>query len=175
MSAPKGLKINDREWRKLQDRIIRSSKTYAKVGILQSKGGGKPHRDSSQARDKQGKFKPKSDFLTVVEIATIHEFGAANVPQRSFIRRTFIEKEAELKKMMAVLSRAIVLGRMKPEQALNVLGQWGAAEVKKRITGSPIPPPLAASTIAAKGSTRPLVDTAQMLNAIAYEIAKGGA
>jgi hypothetical protein len=68
------------------------------------------------------------------------------------------------------ITKAIVLGAVDVRQGIGMLGAWGAAQVKNTITQTDIPPPLAPSTIAAKGSSKPLVDTGQMLNAITWEV-----
>ena len=73
--------------------------------------------------------------------------------------------------MSAKIGAAIFAGRMDPRRGLELLGAFAAAEVKKTITaGAGVPPPNAPSTIAKKGSDRPLVDTGRLLGAIQWEI-----
>lgn len=141
-------------------RILRDVKGLdtmsAHVGILASKGG----------EEMEGE-------LSLLQIAAIHEFGsrAAGVPERSFIRRTFIEQRDELATVAARLCREIITRGMDPRRAYELLGQWGAAAIKKTITtGEGVPPPNSPRTIALKGSERPLVDTGRMLGAISYEV-----
>lgn len=127
-----------------------------KVGVLASKGGAA----------RRGK-------ISMAELAAIHEFGspAAGVPERSFIRRTFAAKEQQLATFSARLAAAIIGGQMSVNRALDLLGAWGASEVKKTITeGEGVPPPNAPTTIAKKGSDRPLVDTGRLLGAIQWEV-----
>lgn len=114
-------------------------------------------------------------------IATIHEYGApkAGIPERSFIRRTFANEDVikQKKEMCAKLSKQILAGKMEVGQALGLLGAFGANAVKRTIDdGEGVPPPLKPATIARKGSSRPLVDTGQMRNAITWEVvgASGG-
>jgi hypothetical protein len=149
---------NDVVWRKLYKRAIEMRTLKARVGVLASKGGMRSAGDSG---------------LTLVELAAIHEFGSADghIPERSFIRSTFYERAAaELREMCGKITKAIVLGAVDVRQGIGMLGAWGAAQVKNTITQTDIPPPLAPSTIAAKGSSKPLVDTGQMLNAITWEV-----
>lgn len=115
------------------------------------------------------------------ELAVIHEYGApeANIPERSFIRRTFANSEVvdAKNKMCAGLMKKIVEEDMSVGQALGQLGAFGAAQVKNTIvSGDGVPPPLKEATIARKGSSRPLVDTGQMLNSITWQVvgASGG-
>lgn len=108
-------------------------------------------------------------------IATIHEYGApeAGIPERSFIRRTFANSEVieQKRKMAAQMMKRILAGKMEVGQALGLLGAYGANAVKRTIDeGTGVPPPLKAATIARKGSSRPLVDTGQMRNAITWQV-----
>lgn len=156
--APKSkLKIDDRVWRKLQRKLQRARRVGVNVGMIASKGGNQ--------RTESG--------ITLAELAAIHEFGSpsANIPERSFIRRTFDEGKKEFEEISAKVAKGIILDRFSVEKGMEILGAWGANAVKKRVTsGEHIPPPLKAATIAAKGSDRPLVDTGVMINAISWEI-----
>lgn len=148
-----------RVWDKLRKKLDRIKTTHVKVGVLQSKGGGESTESGA----------------TLVDIATIHEFGApvAGIPERSFIRRTFKDKKKDLAKLTARLAKLIVEDKKTVQQALEILGAWGAAEVQKTITsGAPIPPPLQPGTVLAKGSSRPLVDTGRLVQSISWDVEK---
>ena len=152
-------RIDDRAWRKMTARVGELS-AAVKVGVLASTGGDARHPDSD---------------ITMVELAAIHEFGspAAKIPERSFIRSTFRDKATLLGAVMGKLARGVVAGTMQPERALAILGEVGAAEVKKTITeGAGVPPPLKPETVARKGSDRPLVDTGRLLDSITYEVGR---
>ena len=152
---------DDRPWQKLLKTINKmvSSDPHVRVGVLADKGGSAGHGDSG---------------MTVLQVATIHEFGApaAGIPERSFIRRAATDKEPEVAKMSARAARDVVEGRKTSERALDVLGTWFSAEVKKTITEQDIPPPLQSSTIERKGSSKPLVDTGQLVQSITHEVVK---
>jgi phage gpG-like protein len=152
---------DDRAWRKILKTIGKmvSSDPHVRVGVLADKGGSAGHGDGG---------------MTVLQVATIHEFGApaAGIPERSFIRSTATNKEPEAAKMAERLAKAVVEGRMKPEKALDIYGTWFAAEVKKTITEQDIPPPLQPETIERKGSSKPLVDSGQLVQSITHEVVK---
>lgn len=151
--------VRDGVWKKLLAKAHELDKSYVKVGVLASKGGGAAHGE---------------DNISLIEIAAIHEFGNGHVPERSFIRSTFyVRRVNALATMVAKLAKAIVTEGMTPKKALSLLGQWAASEVKETITEIDIPPPLADSTIMAKGSSKPLVDTGQLKNSITYEVVEG--
>jgi len=103
--------------------------------------------------------------LTVLDIATIHEFGLGNNPERSFIRATFDENQ----ELIYRLAQLVVDGKLTREQALNQLGLRFQAQVIDRINSN-IPPPLAPATIKRKGSSLALVDTGQLKSSITYRI-----
>lgn len=143
-------------WKRILRDVKGLDKFSAHVGILASKGGAEVEGE-----------------LSLLQIAAIHEFGSrrAGVPERSFIRRTFNTKRDELVKMCTRLCREVITRGMNVEKAYALLGQWGAAEVKKTITeGEGVPPPNAPRTVLAKGSSRPLVDTGRLVGAISYEV-----
>lgn len=159
--------LDDRVWRNLKRKL--RGQPQARVGVLASHGGGAPHGDSG---------------VTNAELAAIHEFGApgAGVPERSFIRSAMRENRVELRNMAARLARRVVdvrkgtsvAGTLSMRDALEVLGQWGVAKIKAKITSN-IPPALKPATILRKtvGGKRgdvALIDTGQLLNSITHEV-----
>lgn len=159
------IKVKDIEYKdKGLNRILASvhdlDKMHARVGVLASKGGNDQVESGA----------------TLIEVAASHEFGAprAGIPERSFIRRTFVNKEQETIALTTKLAKMVVTDRLDAKKALTVLGQWGATEVKKTITEGPhLPPPLKQATINRKGSDRPLVDTGRLVGAITSEVVEG--
>jgi hypothetical protein len=140
----------------IRKEITKAGNLHVKVGVLSDEG--------------------HDGELSILELAAIHEFGspAANIPQRSFIGSTMNEKEREIAELCAKLVGKIYEGKMTAEKALEILGQFLAAEIKKKVTtGDHIPPPLAPATVAAKGSDRPLVDTGQMINSVTHKVHTG--
>lgn len=147
---------NDRLWRSILKRVEKADGPHVQVGVLASKGGSADH-----------------DGISMVELAAVHEFGApgAGIPERSFIRRTFHEKRKELGAITGRLAKQVLTKSLEVPRALDMLGAWGANEVKNTIAKGPhIPPPLKPATIARKGSSRPLVDTGRLLNSIQWEV-----
>lgn len=108
------------------------------------------------------------DGLTVVALAAIHEFGLG-VPERSFIRAWFDENQDRAKEALRRLLVSVIEGKRQPDQAVELFAQWAVGELQARIARG-IAPGLAESTIAAKGSSVPLIDTGQLRSSISYEI-----
>lgn len=146
-------------WEELKERNAKAKGAQVRVGVF----SGEKHEGSA---------------LSLVELAAIHEFGspAANIPERSFIRRTLDAKHDEIQKLLKQSAKAVVHGKTSLGRALNILGQWAVREIKRTITRGPgIPPPLKPATIArktvnGKRGERPLVDTGQLKNAITHVV-----
>ncbi len=146
-------------WDKLLAKAHELDKLHVRVGVLSSKGGDV----------KDGEF-------TLCELAAVHELGTedGHIPARAPIQTTFyLRRKQELIELQGKLAKQIVTGGMDPKRAMGILGSWGANAIKRTITeGEGLPPPNAPSTIAAKGSSRPLVDTGQLKAAYNYEISE---
>lgn len=114
--------------------------------------------------------------------ASVHEFGAPSVgiPERSFLRATLDDKRTEIvRRAERAMDRVIAdITRDKPADAaatreLNLLALFVVKAVRERIRSN-IPPPLAESTIAAKGSSIALIDTGRMIQAITHRVTVNG-
>lgn len=113
---------------------------------------------------------------TNVDIGVWMEFGVPSVgiPERSWLRSAFDTNVKRWAKFAEKLTLEILDGHITTETALGQLGAKASADVKKGITrGEGIPPPNAPSTIARKGSSRPLVDTGQFVGAITWDVEGG--
>ena len=65
----------------------------------------------------------------------------------------------------------LVTGKTTAQAALTIIGQKHVTRIKKTITGRNIPPPLSPKTVARKkGSSKTLVDTGAMVNAVQIEL-----
>ncbi|HEY6056218.1 MAG TPA: hypothetical protein VIU86_19970 [Gaiellaceae bacterium] len=103
--------------------------------------------------------------LTVADIATFNEFGTATIPQRSFIRAWFDENQAFIAETLRSQMKLVIAGKLTPEKAGARIALACEGSMKQRISRG-IPPPNAPSTIERKGSSKPLIDTGQLRNAI---------
>ncbi|HEY1814893.1 MAG TPA: hypothetical protein VGG74_21245 [Kofleriaceae bacterium] len=150
--------FNDKKWRVLAASIVDSARKVAKVGVFSG---------------------TEADGTSLADVLAFQEFGTATIPERRPLRRTFEEKRAELVKVCEGAAKQVVLHGMSVARAVGLIGAWGAGAVKATITQGDLPPPLAPATIAAKGSSKPLVDTGRLLGAITWSVvdeadAKGG-
>lgn len=106
------------------------------------------------------------DQETVGEIAGRHELGIG-VPERSWLRAWVDENNPMIQDDLRAAMRAVLLGRLTREQAVEILGVKYVGLIQTRIANG-ILPPNAPSTIARKESSTPLIDTGQMRSAITY-------
>lgn len=154
------IESKDHGWNAMMDAVKAARKQLkVKVGVL--------------ADTEKGGLHEEGGTLTVAEIAVVNEFGTedGHVPARSFVRSTFDEQRDALKETAAELLVDVLFGEKTTRQALGLLGADLAAKIKNKITqGDGVPPPNAPSTVAAKGSDRPLVNTGRMLNAITWQV-----
>ena len=160
--------------RTLRDRAARLGGAHVRIGVF----GGQHSED------------PR---FSLPEVLSVHEYGTkdGHVPARRPLRITLDRKRAAISAMAAGLARAVIEGKTAARPALEALGQFVAAEVKKTITtGPPLSPPLSPETVASRARVsgagqkrkhagpllaRPLVHTGQLVKAITHLVVEGPA
>lgn len=111
-----------------------------------------------------------SDGPTVHEVAAWNEFGTEHTPARPFMRQTYDNYAEEIvKRGQAEFKKELASGSPNAQRTLNVMGVCVKGYIQKEIVEGEFEPN-ASSTIAKKGSDKPLIDTGQMRQAITYEI-----
>lgn len=114
--------------------------------------------------------------LTVADVGRFHEFGVSpfqlpsgavhpGIPQRSFVRAWFDESQPFIQETMRSQMVLVVAGKLTAEVAMNRIALAFEGSIKQRIARG-IPPPLARSTVEAKGSSKQLIDKGQLRAAI---------
>lgn len=136
----------------VMDRLKHAAELEVRVGVLGTGGN-------------------RGDGLTNAELMVIHEFGAGHVPERAPLRTTFDAKEKEWFALSRKLLSALIADKVTAEQALGLLGAQAVADIQAQIREG-LPPPNAPSTIARKGSSVPLIDTAQLIRALSWAVAR---
>jgi phage gpG-like protein len=130
---------------------------YVKVGVL---GSYKASR--------------KGDTITNPELAVIHEFGAAsaNIPPRSFIRMPIQSHRKEILNYAASADVRGLLLKGEKKKALGKLGVFAENIIQKAFdtAGFGQWAPNSPRTIAAKGSSHPLVDTGALRRSVTSKV-----
>ena len=108
------------------------------------------------------------ESVTLANVAAWNEFGSERSPARPFMKQTVIDYKGKIaKRANRALKKAINGGGAK--EALNSIGSYTKGRIQKEIRDGDWEPN-AASTIARKGSDKPLIDTGQMRKRIVYVI-----
>mgnify|MGYP000314114893 CR=1 FL=1 len=107
---------------------------------------------------------------TNAEIAAAHEFGTDSIDRRPFLAPAIDKNRDDLIAVQGEALGRVIDGTLSPEDAMALVGEAGVAAVKAEIVGGQHPPALKPATIRAKGSSKPLVDTGQMLNSCTYQV-----
>lgn len=107
----------------------------------------------------------------VLLYASVNEFGAPciNIPERSFIRKTFDESQSEIEKTVEELFIRYIDGIIDYDVCMDTIGEYLVGLIKKTIVDMDSPP-LKQSTIDAKGSSGVLVDTGRLIDSITYKV-----
>lgn len=139
----------DKGWNRIQQMFNASRVRYIAVGLLEPTNA---RSDSS---------------IPNAYLGSIHEFGLG-VPERSFLRRTFDEKQESYFQSMKIRAGMILAGRLDPETTLDKLGVKVKDDIQATIQAG-VPPALAEATVARKGSSKTLIDSGQLVQAITFE------
>jgi hypothetical protein len=135
-----------------------SKKPYVKIGVLEGKAE-EPKETSDE----------KASDLSLVEVATFHEFGTVHTPERSFLRATVDQEKSEMNTATVAIFKKVSAAQMHWKKGLSILGELIQSKVVRRIRAG-IGPELDPKTIEAKGSSKPLIDTGQLVQSIRYEV-----
>lgn len=119
--------------------------------------------------------KAEADGTSVAMVAAVHNFGAkikrgektTVIPERPFLEPAITRNRQQFIALNRVNVLKVLQGKMKIEQALGQLGAMAVGAVQREIKVGEYKE-LAVSTIKAKGSSKPLIDTAQMMQSTTF-------
>lgn len=114
---------------------------------------------------------PQPDGTPMVLVAAVHEFGSPknNIPERSFIRSAVNENHDEYVRLNKINFVALIKNKITVEIALSRLGEMAKSHMQQKIRKGDFVP-LKESTIKAKGSSAPLIDTGNLIQSITYAL-----
>ena len=115
------------------------------------------------------------DGTSIVVVATVNEFGSADgrIPERSFLRSTMREQRGKYGRQLQADFGRLVDGKLTKRQVFARLGLVAVADVQRKIVALR-QPPNAASTIARKRSSNPLIDESELLQSIDFVVQTRG-
>lgn len=140
----------DKGWNKIRGELERARGREVVVGILEGS---------------------KSEGESIAEYAAHNEFGTEDIPDRPFMRTAFDENVTNIDKDFQRQAKLMTAGTQTANGALTTIGMKHAGRVQTVITGRNFLPKLADSTVRAKkGSTKTLVDSGAMVNAVTIQL-----
>ena len=143
----------------LLDRIRLISRRYtAKVSV--GYFGNAMHRPSITSGS--------SSSITMSGLAAIHELGLG-VPKRAFIEPSLKLNRKKYLKFVGKQITPVIRRTTTLNTTWNRLGIMAVADIQQYMVTASFTP-LAASTIARKGSSKPLIDTGQLRQSITYRV-----
>lgn len=145
------MSVTDRDlgWKAIKTEIARAKKMEVAVGILAGSS---------------------ADGESIAEYAAYNEFGTKSVPARPFMAMSFDENVSAIDSDFLRQGGRLAAGKITAGQALTIVGQKHASRIQNTITGRDISPRLSPRTVAVKGSTKTLVDTGAMVNAVQISV-----
>lgn len=149
-------------WEAILARVAEIGRAEVRAGIVGSK--------ASEVHAETG--------LTNAELGLLHELGnedqGGNLPERSFVRKTLRDPafRVEFAALQARCAAAVILGKMDRDRALGLLGAFAAGKIQRTIVDDHVQPELKPATVAAKNSSKVLVDSGQLVASIGFEIRK---
>lgn len=112
-----------------------------------------------------------SEGLNIAEYGAYNEFGTSKIPERSFMRSTFDEKQSKIKADMDNQFARLIEGKNTLYRSMAYVGDRHQQDIQAKIK-SGIDPANAGSTIASKGSSKTLIDTGALVQSIRYVVHK---
>jgi len=143
-------------WETLR-RLGATQKTVV-VGVIGRKG------------DEQHKDSPPG--TTVAQVAQWNHFGTGTIPARPFLTLAMEQHKSEIARIQRRLAQGLLEEKLTLDQALGLLGETAVGFVKQTIADG-VPPPNAPSTVAAKGSDKPLINFGQLRGSISSAVRDG--
>ena len=102
--------------------------------------------------------------------AAINEYGTSKIPQRPFMRTATSRYGKSWGSKSAKAVQSVMKG-MPISQVTELIGMQMKSDISSTLTNGPWTPN-APSTIAKKGSSRPLIDTGELRASITYKVEK---
>lgn len=161
------------------DRLVKTlgDGHVVRIGILQNKTN---RNEAGKARSLKAGGGHRIDTsshseITNAEIGAVQEFGSISkgIPKRSWLRMPIFQNAKNIISDAAkILPKAVETGSMIP--VLRIIGISAQAQIQKGFDSRGFGrwKPNAAATIAAKRSSAPLIDTAQLRRAVTSAVVK---
>lgn len=105
----------------------------------------------------------------IAERAFFNEYGTKTIPERSFMRTAFDENLPDINSTVDRLVAGVLGAKITAQTAASVLGERHQGQIKSNVKSGTFTAN-SQITIDRKFSSKPLIDTGEMLNSIRYEV-----
>lgn len=150
-------------------KLVVRDKGYEKRTKTIHKVAEKPIDITIGVHAEEGAAEEEGSGKTVAEIASIHEFGEGDMPQRSFLGAYVDEHGDAVRAQIKKAAELAAAGRVELKRALGIIAEKAVDGVIARIRAR-IDPPNEERTIKRKGSDVPLIDDGQLVTSITYRV-----
>ncbi len=156
------IKITDRGYARLLHTLESMKAARVTVGVHAAQGNAQHAVASSNSNAAPA-------AVTLLDVAAWNEFGMG-VPERPWLRGWFDQNTTKNQKTIATIAKSILQGRRSIGDGLEAIGARFVGELQQWISDGSHVLPDAASTVRAKGSSVPLIDTGQLRTSITYTV-----
>ena len=113
-------------------------------------------------------------MISVATLAAIHEYGGADIPQRSFIRSTMVDQQEKISNIYTEVCRAIIMDSIDPLIELEKAGSEISKLVAEKLDrASTWAEGLKPDTILAKNSAQVLKKSGQLKRNLGWAVVEG--
>lgn len=150
---------NDLGWLGILNELGKAESAYVKVGF----------QVGSQTKNQRKGARKKKGGQSMPEIAAQNEYGTRIIPARPFMSTAVDANRGQINDYIKKQYGRILDGKSTVNKSLGLIGQLMTGLIQKRIRFITYPPN-APSTIARKGSSKPLIDFGQMIQSVRYVV-----
>ena len=154
---------NYKDYRKEYDKkfaeIEKMANSYVTIGF---------HENSVTRSQVKGQRR-KEAGLSMAGIAAQNEFGTRTIPARPFMTTSFDENRQRISQIIDAEYTKIIDGESTVKRSLSALGLFMVDLIQTKIRAIHYPPN-SPRTIAAKKSSKPLIDFGQMIEAVKSKV-----
>ena len=111
----------------------------------------------------------KKAGLSIAQIAAQNEFGTDRIPARPFMSTSFDENRSKISRAIQGEYAKIIAGDSTVKKSLNLIGLYMTDLIQTKIRAIHYPPN-SPRTIAAKKSSKPLIDFGQMIQSVRHKV-----
>lgn len=159
----------DHGWKNISKALLSQKQPYVKVGVLSSSGNYAPFQKIKFRNGKVIRGRIKNGRALLADVAAFNEFGTSRVPARPFMSQTFDKNITQTNRFISSEYDKILQQKQNFSNGLGRIGIFYQGKIQSEIVNGRFVENKV-STIRAKGSSKPLIDTGRLRQSINYEV-----